>query len=89
MELKPINPAATVMLLRDHNQALEVLMVKRNTHGAFGNLHVFPGGKLDSEDQDPALYARCHGLSDSQASDILGIADHGLCLLYTSDAADE
>ena len=78
MELKPINPAATVMLVRDHNQALEVLMVKRNTHGAFGNLHVFPGGKLDSEDQDPALYARCHGLSDSQASDILGIEHHGL-----------
>ncbi len=57
MELKPINPAATVMLVRDHNQALEVLMVKRNTHGAFGNLHVFPGCKLDSEDHDPALYA--------------------------------
>ncbi|MEK9649721.1 MAG: NUDIX hydrolase [Gammaproteobacteria bacterium] len=78
MESKPINPAATVMLVRDQNQQLEVLMVKRNTYGSFGNLFVFPGGKLDTEDQDPTLYARCHGLTDLQASKVLGIARDGL-----------
>lgn len=57
-------PAATVMLLRDvpsHDPAgrdltqLEVLMLRRNANLAFaGGAWVFPGGRVDREDVDPA-----------------------------------
>jgi len=44
-------PSATVMLCRDYQGKLEVLMVRRNIKLAFaGGLWVFPGGKIDSEE---------------------------------------
>ena len=42
--------AATVILLRDRDDGLEVLMMRRNSSIAFGGAWVFPGGKLDPED---------------------------------------
>lgn len=56
-------PSATVMLLRDGEQGLEVFLLKR--HGlsdVLGGAYVFPGGKMDEDDaelaprldQDPA-----------------------------------
>ena len=47
-------PAATVVLARDAEDGLEVLMLRRNSRGAFGGMWVFPGGKVDPEDVDPA-----------------------------------
>jgi 8-oxo-dGTP pyrophosphatase MutT (NUDIX family) len=50
--------AATVVLLRDGAQGLEVFLVKR--HGlsdVLGGAYVFPGGKLDAADCDPAHHA--------------------------------
>jgi 8-oxo-dGTP pyrophosphatase MutT (NUDIX family) len=45
------HPAATVVLLRDGPQGLEVLLVQRNAQLAFhGGAWVFPGGRLDPED---------------------------------------
>ena len=49
--LSPPMPSATVIVLRDGDAGLEVLMVRR--HGAsavLGGAHVFPGGKLDGAD---------------------------------------
>ena len=43
-------PAATVLLLRHSNNDMEVLLVERSSNSAFGDLYVFPGGKVDSED---------------------------------------
>ena len=43
-------PAATVLVLRDSKQGMEVLMVKRSKRPPFGNLYVFPGGKIDDHD---------------------------------------
>ena len=43
-------PAATVVLARELNDSIEVFMVKRPGGAAFPNLHVFPGGKIDSAD---------------------------------------
>jgi 8-oxo-dGTP pyrophosphatase MutT (NUDIX family) len=46
--------AATVVLLRDADEGMEVFMVKR--HGlsdVLGGAYVFPGGKVDSADADP------------------------------------
>lgn len=57
----PPVPAATVMVLRDGPQGLEVLLVRRHGNsGVLGGVHVFPGGKLDPADQlvDPALLDR-------------------------------
>lgn len=45
------HPAATVVLLRDGAQGLEVLLVQRNAQLAFhGGAWVFPGGRLDPDD---------------------------------------
>lgn len=42
--------AATVILLRDGDDGLETLMLKRNSKIAFGGMWVFPGGRLDQAD---------------------------------------
>ena len=44
-------PAATVMLIRDCEPGLEVLMVQRKNRGFFGGLTVFPGGAVDPVDR--------------------------------------
>ncbi|MEM7092527.1 MAG: NUDIX domain-containing protein [Actinomycetota bacterium] len=48
----PATPAATVLILRDGSDGLEVLMVQRNSEGTFASNWVFPGGKVDAEDHD-------------------------------------
>ena len=43
--------AATILLGRDHEGALEILLLKRNKALAFaGGLWVFPGGKIDPDE---------------------------------------
>jgi 8-oxo-dGTP pyrophosphatase MutT (NUDIX family) len=50
----PVIPAATVVLLRDHRDQLEALMLRRNAAVEFaGGMWVFPGGRVDPEDADP------------------------------------
>jgi 8-oxo-dGTP pyrophosphatase MutT (NUDIX family) len=52
---KIIEPAATIMLGRDHQGALEVLLLKRNKALAFaGGLWVFPGGKIEADEMAQA-----------------------------------
>jgi len=41
--------AATVVLLRDGDEGLETLMLRRNSKIAFGGMWVFPGGRVDAE----------------------------------------
>lgn len=49
--LTPPAPSASVMVLRDGRQGLEVLLLKRHGNSrVLGGVHVFPGGKLDPED---------------------------------------
>lgn len=47
-------PAATVLLVRDGEHGLETLMLRRNSKIAFGGMWVFPGGRVDPGDDDPA-----------------------------------
>ena len=51
-ETHPAIPAATVVLVRDGEDGIELLMLKKNSKIAFGGMWVFPGGKIDDEDYD-------------------------------------
>ena len=73
-----LTPAATVLLVRDCGDELEVLMVKRSKRPPFGNLYVFPGGKIDESDKDLNITNFCNGLNDEQASIKLGVDEGGL-----------
>ncbi|MBL6939107.1 MAG: NUDIX hydrolase [Alphaproteobacteria bacterium] len=58
-------PAATIMLLRDGADGLEVFMVKRHHQIDFvAGALVFPGGKLEKGDSDAALERYFDGGSD-------------------------
>ena len=51
--------AATVVMLRDGEEGLQVLLMRRHqASNVLGGVYVFPGGKLDPEDQDPAWLQR-------------------------------
>ncbi len=45
-----VQAAATVVLIRDGDLGLELLLLKRPQHGAFANAWVFPGGRVEVED---------------------------------------
>lgn len=71
---KPAAPlaSATILLLRDGANGIEVFMVKRHHQIDFASgALVFPGGKVDKHDGDPALRALTDGaenLDDLQLS---------------------
>jgi len=57
--------AATILLLRDGAEGLEVFMVVRHHEIDFAaGALVFPGGKLAAGDEDPRVQARCTGIAD-------------------------
>ena len=49
----PLVAAATVLLLRDGSDGLELLTLRRNSKIAFGGMWVFPGGRVDPHELDP------------------------------------
>lgn len=79
-------PAATVILLRDGEAGLEAYLVQRHRKLRFmGGATVFPGGKLDAADADPALLACVDGLSAAEAAQQLGECDWTLAIsLYVA-----
>jgi glyoxylase-like metal-dependent hydrolase (beta-lactamase superfamily II)/8-oxo-dGTP pyrophosphatase MutT (NUDIX family) len=57
-EPAPLRPAATVLLLRDGPQGIEVLMTRRSMTASFApGAYVFPGGGIDAAD------AQAHGMA--------------------------
>jgi 8-oxo-dGTP pyrophosphatase MutT (NUDIX family) len=79
----PVRDAATVMLIRDADgpdgPAVEVCMLRRNLASEFvAGAYVFPGGSLDPDDRGPAAEALCRGMTDAEASAILGVDSGGL-----------
>ncbi|MEM6318998.1 MAG: NUDIX hydrolase [Bacteroidota bacterium] len=47
----PAQPAATILIAREQNNSLEVLLLRRNKALKFaGGLWVFPGGKIEKEE---------------------------------------
>ena len=76
----PIPLAATVLLLRENDAGLQVLLTKRAAGLSFmGGLWVFPGGRMEASDLSPALAAR---------SDQAAIADTGSRMLSADAGAD-
>lgn len=75
----PVRPAATVMLVRDADEGLEVFMLRRTLNAAFaGGMYVFPGGRVDLADHADELEDWCDGLDDQHASGLLQIPHGGL-----------
>ena len=72
-------PAATLILVRDGANGLEVLLAKRTHLANFaGGAYVFPGGAVDADDSAPELAALASDLDDAQASKRLGIEQGGI-----------
>jgi 8-oxo-dGTP pyrophosphatase MutT (NUDIX family) len=75
----PALPAATVTLVRDAPDGLEVLLLQRNYRSGFmPGVFLFPGGALDPEDASDAVAARCAGIDDAGSSAVLGLPEGGL-----------
>ena len=65
-------PAATVVLVRDGADGLEVLLTHRPSSMVFApDMHVFPGGRVDAADGDARLASRSV-LSGAEAAVALG-----------------
>jgi 8-oxo-dGTP pyrophosphatase MutT (NUDIX family) len=59
----PARPAATAVLLRQGPDGPETLMLRRHRSSGFvPGAYVFPGGRVDAADGDPALAALAAGL---------------------------
>jgi len=66
------------MLVRDGAAGVEVFLMERSSHGMFGGLHVFPGGKVDGADHATDWDGLAGGPDDSAASRTLGLDAGGL-----------
>jgi 8-oxo-dGTP pyrophosphatase MutT (NUDIX family) len=78
-ESVPVRDAATVMLLRDGDDGLEVCMLQRNLNSDFvGGAYVFPGGGVDPDDAGEEAQAVCEGRTDDAASRLVGVERGGL-----------
>jgi 8-oxo-dGTP pyrophosphatase MutT (NUDIX family) len=74
---RPPRPAATIVVVRDGEAGIEVLLSRRAdgsdyTSGAW----VFPGGIVDARDRD--AHPACYGIDDVVASARLGLEKGGL-----------
>lgn len=79
-EPAPLRPAATILLLRDGVNGLEVLMTCRSESASFApGAYVFPGGALDAADQSPQARAASRYRTDQ----------HDEVLSYTTAAVRE
>lgn len=74
---KPVipKPAATVVLLREGENGLEVFLTRRpETMSFLGGFVVFPGGRVDAIDRSESVFARITGLDDTPP---LPLTDYG------------
>src|SRR5690349_21701412 len=77
MHDRPPRPSATLVVVRNGAQGLEVLLSRRAERGDHNSgAWVFPGGLLDGGDR--AAHACCAGLDDVAASARLELEAHGL-----------
>jgi 8-oxo-dGTP pyrophosphatase MutT (NUDIX family) len=76
--------AATVLLVRDGKAGIEVFMVKRHHKIDFASgAMVFPGGKVDDDDNDPALKLY------SQGGDTMSVEQFSLAVAALRETFEE
>lgn len=76
-ETRPLRPAATLVVMRDAPDGIEVLLLRRAERGDHSSgAWVFPGGVLDAQDRD--AHAHCGPFSDTHASAGMGMSAGGL-----------
>ena len=81
----PARDAATIMLVRDASDGLEVCMLRRHLNSDFvGGAYVFPGGKVDEDDRSELAQTVCAGRTDAQASEILDVGSGGLAFFVAA-----
>ena len=80
----PAIAAATVVVLRDGDDGVETLMLRRNSKIAFGGMWVFPGGRVDEEDHaggaDEIAAARVAAVREADEEASLTVAESELVL---------
>ena len=69
-------PSATVVLLRERESPLELLMIKRRAGDAFGDSYAFPGGVVDHDESD--AHGRIDGKTADDANAELHVPEDGL-----------
>ncbi len=77
MSVKPVTPlpAATVVLLRETRPGVEVLLMQRHRASKFaGGDFVFPGGKIEVDDNPDDAAAWCAGLEPDRDAARIGLA---------------
>lgn len=85
---RPAEPAATVVLLRDRGDEVEVLMIHRGAETAFGGMWAFPGGTIEVADvpsgtgSDPLPAARRAAVRETREE--LGLDVDEASLVYWS-----
>jgi 8-oxo-dGTP pyrophosphatase MutT (NUDIX family) len=66
----PARDSATVMLVRDGADGLEVFMLERHLNSDFaGGAYVFPGGTIDPRDLDPDAATYLDGVDAAEAAE--------------------
>ena len=69
-------PAATVVLMRDADVGVEILLLKRvHSAGFVPGAYVFPGGRVDRADADPAVLDRSVSLTEDMAAERMRLPD--------------
>ena len=83
--IAPLIPAATVILIREHEGQLQTLMLRRNRAlKAFGGAWVFPGGrvdKLDAEGQGETVRAKAAAIRETMEETGLDISGADMATL--------
>jgi 8-oxo-dGTP pyrophosphatase MutT (NUDIX family) len=78
-ETTPPRDSATVIVARDGTAGLEIFMLERHVNSDFvGGAYVFPGGKVDEADSDPALHAFIDGADPTAAAGLVEAGERGL-----------
>ena len=62
-------PSSTVVLVRESDAAPELLMMRRHERSSFGGAYAFPGGVLESGDDEVAEW--CDGITAAEAAQII------------------
>lgn len=79
MEQIPARPAATIVVIREQNEALEILMLRRSSRAvAATGAYVFPGGGVDDADVEVVTRGLVEGLDEVTAARRLAVVQGAL-----------